>query len=951
MQSLRKSKILCRNYKRHAQRALSFIAPLLLFCCIFGASVQTTFAAQAFPRNLTVGDFGGDVFSLQALLTADGLFTEVKPTGYFGQLTADAVAAWQKSAGLPATGYFGPLTRAEIDFQATPPAPAATAPATTSISTPDSTPAPTSTPAINYDRNLTIGDSGTDVSSLQSDLITQGYLSVASPTGYFGQLTAAALRKWQASSGLPATGYFGMLSRNDMKAIQQSESAAAAPIATPPTVPPLTTSPATSPTSPPTPPVVSDSGGGGGGGGSPPAAAPAAISAPPATANTQQSTPPTIFITSPAPSSTVSKTITVSASASDNVGVIKVEFYVDGSLETTDTSSPYTFSLDTTTLPDGSHNLTAKAYDAAGNIGTAPNITITVHNADTTPPSVSITSPTSNTTVSSTITISASASDNVGVTSVQFTLDGANFGSPDTSAPYKISWNTASSTLGNHSVSAIASDAAGNKKTASTVIVTVVRTVAPATVTTTTSVTTTTTTTTSSSPPPPPPPPTPSTPTNLKATGETTSSISLSWTASTETSGTIAGYRIYRSSIQVGTSTATTFTNTGLAASTTYSYLVRTYDATGAVSASSTVITTSTKSNPPPPPPVATTTATTTLNYNYGISLGETILGLSNSQLNAELNDIASLGIGWIRFDMTWWTAQPNNSSTFSWTTVDQLVSAANAHGIKLLPVLGYLPPWARSSTCPQSEVCEPANPAQFGTFAAAAVQRYAPLGIHDWEIWNEPNTTGFWQPAPNVADYVTLLKAAYTAIKAKDPSATVITGGLAPSDDSDQNISPTDFLTQLYADGGKSYFDAVGMHPYSYPAMPSYFASWNAWQQMFATTPSLESVMAANGDAGKKIWMTEYGAPTNGPGVLETSATDTNFIGSPDHVTEALQAAMLSQAITDVKSYSWAGPLFFYSYKDLGTSTDTVENFFGVVRSDGSDKPAYTTIQDLIGE
>jgi hypothetical protein len=68
--------------------------------------------------------------------------------------------------------------------------------------------------------------------------------------------------------------------------------------------------------------------------------------------------------------------------------------------------------------------------------------------------------------------------------------------------------------------------------------------------------------------------------------------------------------------------------------------------------------------------------------------------------------------------------------------------------------------------------------------------------------------------------------------------------------------------------------------------------------------------------------------------------------------VTEALQSVILADAITSYRSFgSWAGPMFFYSYKDLGTDPSTVENFFGVVRSDGSDKPAYATLKNLIGE
>jgi len=92
-------------------------------------------------------------------------------------------------------------------------------------------------------------------------------------------------------------------------------------------------------------------------------------------------TAPTTSITAPANGATVSGTTTVSASASDNVGVTKVEFYLDGALQSTDTTSPYSWSWATTGAANGSHSLVSKAYDAAGNVGTSATVTVTVSNS------------------------------------------------------------------------------------------------------------------------------------------------------------------------------------------------------------------------------------------------------------------------------------------------------------------------------------------------------------------------------------------------------------------------------------------------------------------------------------------------------------------------------------------------------------------------------------------
>ncbi|MEA2238126.1 MAG: hypothetical protein QOC81_2850 [Thermoanaerobaculia bacterium] len=89
---------------------------------------------------------------------------------------------------------------------------------------------------------------------------------------------------------------------------------------------------------------------------------------------------PTTSITAPLNGATVSGTTSVNASASDNVGVTKVEFYLDGVLKSTDMTSPYSWSWDTTTATNGSHSLTSKAYDAALNTGASTAVSVTVSN-------------------------------------------------------------------------------------------------------------------------------------------------------------------------------------------------------------------------------------------------------------------------------------------------------------------------------------------------------------------------------------------------------------------------------------------------------------------------------------------------------------------------------------------------------------------------------------------
>jgi hypothetical protein len=182
-------------------------------------------------------------------------------------------------------------------------------------------------------------------------------------------------------------------------------------------------------------------------------------------------TPPTAGIASPT-GGTVSGTVTVSANASDNVGVTRVDFYVNGALKGSDTAAPYQYSWNTTSVANGAATLRAIAYDAAGNAGQSSIVSVTVANApppDTTPPTVRIVSPAAGRIAAGTITITAEASDNVGVVRVDFYANGLLIAS-DQAAPWQASLAAAKSHGGGAiNVVAIAYDAAGNSATSSSV--------------------------------------------------------------------------------------------------------------------------------------------------------------------------------------------------------------------------------------------------------------------------------------------------------------------------------------------------------------------------------------------------------------------------------------------------------------------------------------------------
>jgi hypothetical protein len=168
-------------------------------------------------------------------------------------------------------------------------------------------------------------------------------------------------------------------------------------------------------------------------------------------------TPPTAAITSPASNEQVRGTVTVTATATDDYTVTKVEFYDGQTLLGTDTSEPYSVSWNTTGAAAGAHTLTAKAYDFAGLVGSSAEVQVIV---DNTAPTVSITSPTA-TFKPGIVQVTATASDSQPISRVEF-YDGSTLIGTATTAPYSVSWDTTGFPSGSRTLSAKAYDAAGN---------------------------------------------------------------------------------------------------------------------------------------------------------------------------------------------------------------------------------------------------------------------------------------------------------------------------------------------------------------------------------------------------------------------------------------------------------------------------------------------------------
>jgi poly(hydroxyalkanoate) depolymerase family esterase len=190
-------------------------------------------------------------------------------------------------------------------------------------------------------------------------------------------------------------------------------------------------------------------------------------------------TAPTVRLTAPADGAAVSGAVALSAEASDDNSVARVEFLADGRVIATDATAPYTASWNSAAAVNGPHELSARAIDAAGNIGTAPPVSVTVSaGLPDRPPTVTVTQPATGATVAGLVPVVTKATDDVAVTAVELRVDGAAAGSATRrtdSSLWDVSWDSRTVAEGSHSLQTIATDTAGQTGASTPITVQVTR--------------------------------------------------------------------------------------------------------------------------------------------------------------------------------------------------------------------------------------------------------------------------------------------------------------------------------------------------------------------------------------------------------------------------------------------------------------------------------------------
>jgi polysaccharide biosynthesis protein PslG len=293
-----------------------------------------------------------------------------------------------------------------------------------------------------------------------------------------------------------------------------------------------------------------------------------------------------------------------------------------------------------------------------------------------------------------------------------------------------------------------------------------------------------------------------------------------------------------------------------------------------------------------------------------------------NPRRGADYAAMRTAGLTWLRTDLDWRFIEARRGG-WDWTVYDPVVRDAAAAGLTTLGILHTVPAWANGAA---GDYAPASDPASLTEYCDRTAGHYLRLGVTAYEIGNEINLPAPGRPRPDGVAYtkLTLLPcvdgvrraAARTGVR-----ATVILGSLVPTD-RDRAV-PVTFLTDVYAAGGRGHFDAVALHPYTGSDPPG------VSDKLTAVPNRLYQVMAAHGDSRQQIWATEFGYPT----------------GGGNAVSEARQRDFVPAALNLWFAHPYAGPLFWYSARDSGTSRSDREEHFGLLRRDGTPKPAYYAV------
>jgi hypothetical protein len=240
-----------------------------------------------------------------------------------------------------------------------------------------------------------------------------------------------------------------------------------------------------------------------------------------------------------------------------------------------------------------------------------------------------------------------------------------------------------------------------------------------------------------------------------------------------------------------------------------------------------------------------------------------TFFGVSGRYLdNQDFEDLEVAGVGTYRTLVNFRNVKRRPTGGYNWDHFDKLIGRMASRDIRVLPLLYGTPSWIyRHATVPP--IYTPEAREAWSRLLVQFTDRYGPNGnfwrlnplipyhpVTAWQIWNEPNSAGFWPSAPDPGEYARLLRLSAAAINSIDPKATIVSAGLVANPQGLGSMPGDVYLQRLAASPiVRETVDAYGYHPYAKNA-----------RGVRAELRDARLALRAEGEGTAPIWVTEVG-------------------------------------------------------------------------------------------
>ena len=324
----------------------------------------------------------------------------------------------------------------------------------------------------------------------------------------------------------------------------------------------------------------------------------------------------------------------------------------------------------------------------------------------------------------------------------------------------------------------------------------------------------------------------------------------------------------------------------------------------------------------------------------YGI---QAFLWWDGGEAGKHLDWVRLLSFSHVKQTFAWNDLEPQ-PGRWDWSQADRVVGEVADRGLSLIVRLGQVPAWARNADRRLAHDAPPKDLSEWSNYCSVVAQRYKGK-VAAYQIWNEPNLSREWGDLPpDPARYVDLLAACSAAIRAIDPTAILISAGLAPTGNQDDSALPDDiFLDHMYRNDFQHFIDVVGVHAPGYAAPEIGPDNEEAQQRWFTfrRIEDLRKIMLNYDDAARQMAILEFGYTT------EEINPDYKWFS----VSEAQQAEMLERAYEYAIANwrPWVGLVTLIYLPDPAWLPEDEEFWWSIVEPDsGLPRPAFFTVANM---